>query len=76
VYRLYYDVTQYLLSNEEQNWNFVHIQHADSSHLDGLAQHFGIRLESHQSRFEQDALCLIEIRLRQELRGTAAFSQR
>lgn len=73
VYRLYYDITQYMLDDEEQDWSFVHIRHAASSHLDAQAQHLGIRLVSHVSPFEQDALCLIEIRVQQDARGTSAF---
>ena len=75
VFRLYYDITQYMLDDEEQDWSFVHIKHAASSHLDAQAQHLGIRLASHVSLFEQDALCLIEVRIHQDARGTSAFSE-
>ena len=75
VFRLYYDITQYMLDDEEQDWSFVHIKHAASLHLDAQAQHLGIRLASHVSLFEQDALCLIEVRIHQDARGTSAFSE-
>ena len=73
VYDLYDGIVQYMLDGDEQNWNFVAIKEIANSHLNMDTQILGIHLETHQSFFELDALCLVEIHLQQNFRGTLAF---
>ena len=70
VFQLYYSIVQYMLDDEEQNWQFVSIDHADSAFLDPQAQYLGLRRADRQEFYDFEVACLVELRLASTARGS------
>ena len=73
VYQLYYSIVEYMLDGDEQNWQFVPITHADSAFLDPQAQYLAIRQADRVEVYDNEVVCLIELRVALDATGSARF---